>query len=89
MKPVYEYKMLFGKGFRVIDLYRDLNGCGVVLYARVSNQVSFSLRHSYMGGGCHASHVSTGGGVVDSNLLSLLIGVADFQRVAEEVLPIG
>ena len=81
--------MLFGKGFRVIDGHRNLYGCIVVLYARVSNQVSFSLRHSYMGGGCHASHVSTGGGVVDSYLLSLLIGVADLQSIAEEVLSIG
>ena len=81
--------MLFGKGFRVIYGHRNLYGRAVVLYARVSNQVSFSLRHSYMGGGCRAFHVSTGGGVVDSNLLSLLIGVADYQTIAEEVLPIG
>ena len=81
--------MLFGKGFRVIDRYRDLNGSGVVLYARVANQVSFSLRHSYMGGGGLAFHVSPCGGVVDSHLPSLLIGVADYQTIAEEDLPIG
>ena len=81
--------MLLGKGFRVIDGCRNLYVYVIVLQARVSNQVSLSLRHSYMGGGCHASHVASCGGVVDSNLSSLLIGVADFQRVAEEVLSVG
>ena len=81
--------MLPDEGFGVVSLHRNLNGCGLIIDEGVPYKLRFGFGHSNMCGRGLGAIVAACGCVVPYNLLSLLVGVAYWKRIAKEMDSIG